>query len=249
MKNKITKTESKHWFKEFWLTKLIWTDSPEIEKYAKNYDSIKWYKSPRYWILLWAIAAVIFGSFIMHNHSNADATISAIFSIVVFVSFAPFIIKGYLFPFILLIIYKSVDAAFMIGQNSHLFLSIFIFWAIWVGICIACIRIEILRNKIYKVKRRFWKDFLYSITIFIVGLLITITSFFVMDNENISRISTDNFYSECYGTMLSHVKTSEDKMKMTKFCACFADFMSKNITSENSSELAVQNCQNNWIVQ
>ncbi len=205
-----------------------------ISDFVKNYDTYKWYQHPKYWILLWAIFAVIAGAFI--QLSNTDVIFGMLGFLMALFTLTPFIIKGYIFPFILLIIFKSYDMVLTLGQTPHAAWSIIGFGFIWIGICITCIRIEVLRNKTAPVKKRFWKDLLYSLTILFIGLLLTVGISFIQDkrSSNIVREEIRTvYYEKCYNEIKDDAKNPNEQNILKNFCICRSDFIANSYDQFN----------------
>jgi len=156
----------------------IWIEESRVEHYAKNYESLKWYQMPKWWIYLWAIFSTLLGMFLFAEESEFPGISLAIIGVgVVFLPFVPFIKRGYVFPFILLMLFKAWDMALTLPDpkmSSTGIISTIMFGIIWMGLCITNIRIELYRYEKLGVKKRFWKDLMIALGIFAVGFAVFI---------------------------------------------------------------------------
>jgi len=244
------KSKSKNWF-----LNMIWADNSLIEDSVKKYAETKWYKSPRYWILLWGIIATIISGLIQTGNTTIDIIAGTLIICAVFMALSPFIIKGYIFPFVLLILFKIYDMVLTLAERPRAAMSILIFGAIWIGICITSIRIEVLRNKTQKIKRRFWKDLLYSFSILIAGGALAVglrVAFEPAVPESPAHFQ-EEYFNNCYNGIKDSLQTPEHKANAEYLCRCLAKFMADNVdlrtgdiidgsTVKELEERAVKHC-------
>ena len=149
----------------------IWIEESRIEYYAENYDSLKWYRMPKYWIYLWAILGTLLGTFLFAAKSEIIG-VSLVVGLM-FLPFVPFIIRGYVFPFVLLMLFKAWSIAMIpLGTPAYAIMPELMLGIVWMGLCITSIRIEIRRYKKFNVKKRLWRDMFVALGIFAVGFAI-----------------------------------------------------------------------------
>lgn len=76
-----------------------------VDTQAKKYNSIVWYKQPKYWLLVWAVGIVVL---MMIRYSYLRHVDFFVRNLLYLIPFLPFIIRGYAFPFILLLLINPV---------------------------------------------------------------------------------------------------------------------------------------------
>lgn len=209
---------------------LFWPTKKDISDSVKNYDKIKWYHQVKYLSLIWAIISNVIGSFVMF--SGAEAIYTAILTLGAFLALGVFIRKGYIFPFVLLILIKLGDILFHLSWGTTIGILAIISWFVWIGLCITCIRIEVARHKTKKVQNRFWKDFLYSFIIFIVGGIIAFGTMFIMESPTYedNRIEFETEYTDIwYNKIKDGLESPEEHARAMELCKCLAKYMSNQI--------------------
>lgn len=141
-----------------------------INTQANNYDQISWYKKPKYWLLLWFVGFVVLMMIKQPMLRDMDYFIRHLFWII---PLLPFILRGYVFPFVLLLFLKTGFSLF-VGirglvygwwQPSTIMLLKWLF-VIFVGGCLIylCFCIERKANKKHK-----WQQVLFDT---IIGLIL-----------------------------------------------------------------------------
>ncbi len=216
----------------------------DIDKYirnnVKNYDIQKWYKSPRYWLLV-LLALSLFSSLFIVEAEYLSYYI--ILSLTICLTLIPIFMKGSLLLLIGLSLFKILDVCLMIGYTlsglqSYLSLTMFFMWTlVWAGLLYISTRIELERRKQTLNKRNkssTLKCFITSFCFFIFGAVVS--SFFypysyedrINFKSNIYAVCEENIYSDLLkldDTEKSQIDQERLVQITNEYCGCVANEM------------------------
>ncbi len=169
-----------------WLRKNKTELSNFINNQVANYKNIKWYKSPRYWIIF-----MIFINLFVTLATNNYHTILGM--VIILVPFIPFVIMGYSFSFILLLLYTIFEVCVSISYISYppLRLTISLLWSsMWVFFSLLSLKIERTKNKIHNIKRRNITAIIFYILL-IIFTGISFSTIYPKNSDNINAPTAD----------------------------------------------------------
>ncbi len=198
---------------DFWVKKIIWHDTEEIEKLAKDYDKTPWYKSTRFIVpTLYFILQTISLIFITKETDIYTYIGTALLAF----SLIYFSVKGYRFAILLLtalVIFDFIYGIIIYHIHGGIIIARFMIYGGFVGELITAFRVEchLTKNDLSK-KKKILKDILFGI-IFPIVCAILISSIMVVYESNKPLSEDDNKSYQVIGKIYKHTTGISDYCK------------------------------------
>lgn len=200
-----------------------------ITNTAVNYNSTKWYRLPKYWLVMATILWLSGQIFINVNYGFGDFSFGFV-TCGFFVVLLPFLLRGYRSAFYMLLLPLGFVSYGIINRAQYLPWhcgAAFVWVLAWAYLIFLCIRIERQKDKLHPHKKPIVQD-----TIISLGLLAGIVVAFVVCFISERRATKQVLYSDCMKHMTAHIEAAQQN----PFCECFCDNMYETQSAYINSE-------------
>lgn len=186
---------------------------------AKNYNSVKWYLLPKYWLVgLFAVYQIVHILLASLYGWGVDLPDSVVVSWSWFLILFPFLLCGYRTAFYVLL---AISFAWLVYGLSWQFsyrpllsCAACLWGMAWMYLIILCLRIERLRNKLSWHRKPILKDILTS-----CGIALCLFVVIIIHGSISLEKAKRGKYADCMRFMTMRIETS----KRAAYCECYKD--------------------------
>lgn len=202
-----------------------------VKNTAKNYNSVKWYMQPKYWLIGLFVIYQIVHILIACLYGGASLDLIVI-GCSWFLILVPFLLRGYRAAFYVLLAISLAGLVYglswQVSYRPLLSLAAALWGLLWMYLIILCLRIERLRNKLSHRKMPILKDVLVS-----CGVAVCLCAVIIIHGSIGLEKAKRGKYADCMRFMTMRIETS----KRATYCECYKDNIFKK-SPEHWKEVA-----------